>query len=361
MKSLNQLVKEENEIFETEVINLVPNLDYEQYSEAQKLNPLEFYNGRGKLVTEVRANLRITSLIAKIKSFNFGSISAFTIDSLPQTLVKCKGTDITYLSDKEHRYKGITNISRRFLSNILSYWSFVLGVPYVDIEKKRSAMDVTGITIWSKRVYTKNPKKLFQVLTGEDAILMIRDLIFLTRDLPAKKMLSKLDNQKISPFLYNLLREKVYTKKLDYDVFFQAIKGRLYRIYSTHNKSWGFPKYSVEYLIRVIDELKTGGYILDLGYPVIYDMWTYPIKCTDTQLKPMSNEEHEENLKDYDLYNYILERNTKNVEYPDDTPNIKIDRCPDQILGIYSKKGEPINWSKETKYWNKRVNEILGN
>ena len=53
---------------------------------------------------------------------------------------------------------------------------------------------------------------------------------------------------------------------------------------------------------------QSGNYYLNILHPIIYDLWNYPIKCTDTSIKPMTDKKHQENRESYDLTQYIFER-----------------------------------------------------
>ena len=78
--------------------------------------------------------------------------------------------------------------------------------------------------------------------------------------------------------------------------------------YYEGDMAWSFPKISPDYLIAIYNELISGQYDLTLLVPLIYDMRTYPIKCTDLTVKPMTYEEHDANKKEYDMSDYIFER-----------------------------------------------------
>ena len=276
---------------------------YSQYNEAQKLNISKTTSRYGKEETLVTSNTWLGHSISKLKPRNFGSIGDFDVDSIPLSYGRLKGTEVTFISYETKQIRNSQIISRRFASKVLSTWCYIVGIRY---KPKEESSEINGIELWGK--YMEHYKQ--PVISGQDIILMLKDIMFLTRNKSVSKLKEYIENQKVSPQLYMVISTKRYQTKDKYRVIINEMKNRLYYEYQVPLTDivWDYPKYSMEYLMGVVNELQSGKYLTDLIIPLIKDLWKYPIKCTDTKVKPLSYEEHETNKDDYDLNKYVFER-----------------------------------------------------
>jgi len=99
-----------------------------------------------------------------------------------------------------------------------------------------------------------------------------------------------------------------YMKREKVAVILNNIKGRLYRIEQLGDKVWSYPKLNILYILSLLDMLNDRNFFMDIEIPIIYDLYKYPIHCSDTHLKPMSDSEHDKNKDDYDYTQYVFER-----------------------------------------------------
>jgi len=161
-------------------------------------------------------------------------------------------------------------------------------------------------TIDIDKIVHKDKVRTYKCISGEEAILLLKDILFLIRD---KKYNFKRYKDKISPQLYSVLwgilhdkeHNKEHTKEL-----IDSIKDRCYYTYQAYDKVWATPKYNPNYIISIIKELQSGKYYIDLPVPIINNLYKYPIRCTD-----MSNtdiDSSEKTSDDYDIGKYIWER-----------------------------------------------------
>jgi hypothetical protein len=304
---LSQEIREKPKLFENEVI-FTTNKDYESYSQSQLINSPEWVTRYGKLANVQKGNTRTSYAIAQLPVNTFGSIAEYGIDTMPLTNMKCKGTEVTYLSDKDLKYKNKHLISRRFLSLVLYKWSYMMGIPYLNRkDSKLSGMEIWGIPMKLKCEQDINYSYTQDFLTGEKIILMIKDMIYFTRNQKWDNIMDRIKFGKVSPQAYNLIDTIRRKKKIKIDTYLQEIKKRLY--YDIQSKDfseiWTFPKYHIEYLQGVLEELSSGNYFTDILTPVVYDLRNFPLISKDTYLKPMSDEEHKKNRDDYDLHKYL--------------------------------------------------------
>lgn len=267
-------------------------------NEAQLIQAYSYYNVYGKLVCGVTGNLITTKNIANRKHLNFGSLGNYDIDTIPQTYGKVKGTEITWLSSDNHQFAGKQMLSRKTVSNILLYWSYISGIPYY----RDKGNVATGIELWSTRVNNQ------YLITGENIKPIIKDLIFLYRN-DLDRWSKKVDNAEISQQLANVVMARRYTTNRRILDILQEMKKKMSLVYNIEGIAWNTPKYSVEYLRYLLKELDSGNYILDIVVPLIIHPRKYPIRCTSlSSNKPKTDREHKKCRDDYDITRYIWER-----------------------------------------------------
>ena len=292
---------------QSQIITNIPTMPYDAYNEAQRINVYNFTTKYGKQYTKIIGNVRLVRNIIDAKVNHFGSIADYELpDTFPLSYVKCKGTEIIEIQDapkKAYRRKGVL-ISRRFLSKVLQTWAYMTGIRYYS-EKRKD----TAVYLWCQKlkVRTSNKISIIDVLTGNDTIAMIKDMLFIIRNKPSVNLKSYV-SRAISENLYNLMMAQALSKKTKFENIIQQMKDRMYHVYQIYDYTWNYPKYNPEYLTGVLNELNSGNYILNAPIPIIHDLYKYPIECKDTHLKPMTNEEHEQNKDDYDLTQYVFER-----------------------------------------------------
>ena len=278
-------------------------------NQADIMNTYDVVNRYGRLKPILKANTRTGYNISRTSMHNFGSIGDYDIDTIPLSHIKCKGTEITYMSYETKQTKNKQLISRRFLSKVLSTWCYVVGIKYkIDITKEN---ELSGIKIWGKKIpndtgiYTgKN-----NMLSGNDIVLILKDLIYLTRHKDLKNIQDDIIKSQVSTELYNVIKYKVRKEKKSMINVVNEMKHKLYYDYQIPETDiiWTYPKYPIEYLIGLIKELQSGKYLTELLYPAINNLYQYPIKCKDTFVKPMTDKEHEKNADDYDTSQYYID------------------------------------------------------
>jgi len=304
-KKLNKLQYElkHNPISRTEqVINDIPK-SLDEYSASQKLNIYKYNTSYGKEREKVIGNTSIVRSIEKIASKNFGSIGDYDIDTIPRSLIRCKGTEVTYITDVHKMNKNKQLVSRRFCSKVLSTWCWAMGIKYIPSDRHINGIELWGIKIPGIKEVLINPT---------DCGYMIKDLIFLMRNKSSSidDLLDELRKGNISHQLYDVIMHKRYTKQTTVINIVNDIKVKISYLYnySTSDVAWDYTKWNPEYLIKILDRLHSGEYFTDILVPAIIDLWKYPIKCTDTGLKQMTDEEHQKNTDDYDITQYVWER-----------------------------------------------------
>jgi len=275
----------------------IDNIPYLQNrNTAQRLNVINYRDRWGRDRSRETGIFRITDSISQLKTINFGAIQEYDIDTYPKSLIRCKGTEITYLSNKRYRAKkqGVLVLNRRFLSKILSFWCYLVDIPYIRKEHR-----ISGVRLWCipdkaipilKKTKDKSKEKTY-FITGEIGIILLRDILWLIRNVDNKKLKIKAYEGKISKHLYNLLQKKHTT--------LSEIKDRLYYVYQLGDKAWAFPKISPEYILRLLNELNSGRYYLDVIVPIIKDLHKYPIVCSD--IRACNIYRSQETKDDYDL------------------------------------------------------------
>jgi len=213
------------------------------------------------------------------------------------------------------------------MSKVLSTWCYMMGIRYAETIYTQDKKDKNGKWIikskrkitqqvrdmWCKRaeyVDVNGKKRVTYLLSGNDTKMMIKDMLFMIKDKNPDKMYNLLKSGNLSMQLYNYLSERALTDKEKFIQQIAFIKDRLYYDFQANNKAWNTikPIFNPDYLIGILNELDTSDFILDMGLPVVNDLYKYPLECKDTQVKPMSDEKHISNLGDYDMTQYVFER-----------------------------------------------------
>lgn len=327
-----KLMKKEQLIF-----NMGKYVPLDKYNQAQKINVYTQSNRYGKDVPILMGNTKIGYLISKLPQHNFGSIGEYIVDTLPTSMITVKGVEKTEVIAEKTTNNGQQIISRRFLSNILSTWGYITNTTYrnairlwaKDIEHKLPLSHYKVITSHFKE-YDYNKKELvekpyktyipieynevktktYKMLSGNEAISMLRDFLYLMRNKTVTHIIKNLNKNIISHQLYqainNILTDDLYDKR-EKNLIIKAIKDKLYYTYSSVDVAWAFPKYPPEYIIGLLKEIQSRNYYSDMYVPIIYNLIKYPIKCKDTQIRPMTDIQHEKNKDDYDIGQYIWE------------------------------------------------------
>jgi len=288
-------------IYREEIVNdLGSRVSYGNYNEAQKINVSEWISRYGKETNAILGNTKKGRIITRLPQHNFGSITEYNIDTLPNSYLSRNGIEKFEITQDNKMYRGKDIMSRRFNSKILSCWCYALGIKY----KK-------GIELWCKDIKIRLDKtgnnKSIKMLSGKEVIPMIKDIIFLTRYNKLEEIAKYSDKGIISPELHDLLYELLYDSTLSYEdkqEIFNNIKDKLYINHQIRDKVWTYPKYSIEYLIGLIKQIQSGEFFDELYIPVIYQLKKYPLECKDTHLKPMTPEQHIKTYDDYDLSQY---------------------------------------------------------
>lgn len=330
----------DTEVLESDVIN--PSKKSTK-SDADLINVLYFSGKRGDF-TRVVGNSHLVAKAIRRPSNNFGSIEDFNVDTYPASMIRCRGTEITQIERRGKTTKGKAFISRHFLSRVLMWWAYTLRIRYswkvvkakdnegrtvvwVDTDNTNSnAIELWRHTIGfdhkivGKTVLIDGQRRVEEYavplerhnqvdcLTGDDVILMIRDLIFLIRNKTPDDMKDALDRGQLSPQFYELLRTTASKEKVTYTELFQRYKERLYYDEQIGEATWSYPKLDVGYLLKVIEELQSGYYLTDLLTPLVHHPYKFPLKCTDmTADRPRTDEEHLEAKDDYYLPQYTEE------------------------------------------------------
>jgi hypothetical protein len=331
------------EVISSDEINFTNKSD-DMMNDADLLNVVYSRRVRGDF-THVVGNSRLGAVICKHPSYNFGSIEDFSIDTYPASMIRCKGTEITQIERQSKTYKGKAFISRHFLSRALMWWSYAMHIRYTWREVKAydkdnkltlyiddsDATKTTGINLWKhtlkynhkivgKTILVDGRKKVEQylepllktsqvdTLTGEDVILIIKDLLFLIRNKTPDDINDALTRGSMSEQFYYILKTQASREHLSYIELLQKFKSRLYYDEQLGECIWAYPKLQVEYLLSVLEELQSGYYHTDLPIAIVHHPYKYPLKCTGmTSETPRTDEEHARAKSDYDLTQFFEE------------------------------------------------------
>jgi len=311
---VKKLSKREQELLEyPELRNEVVNdfgMNLDKYSQAQIMSNVEWITKYGKVGNKQVSNIQVVkNSISRLPANSFGSIGKYDIDTLPDTLFKCKGTEVTEVRADNYMNKGKHLISRTTATNILSYWCYVLGIRYLPDSSKPDVPN--GLGLWSKEITYSglNGEENSEVfISGNELKQIILDLIYLTRNNNPKHFYQNAKTGKISVYLYNTIRDLRYAEGTTRKKVVNNIKERLYYTHQIGEFCWAYPKYPVDYLIKLLQELTSGKYFMDIYIPLVKDRFKYPIECKDTRVFPMSNEQHKKHEDDYNIGQYIFER-----------------------------------------------------
>jgi len=268
------------------------NADYDKLSGSQRINVFDVGNRWGKTDVKLYGITRTGGRIYGHKVINFGSIDDYDIDTMPIHAIRSSGQEITYLTQLNKNDGKRLLISRRFASNILSYWANIIGIRYTPHKGEKCAIE-----IWGRNVegFTNT------VITGDDIVLILKDLLYIIRhDTIHKGSLSK-------P-LRDIIEWKAKNEKTSEISVLNDMKKRIYWDFQIGRFGWAYPKMHPDYIKGLIHLLNKKDYIMDLAIPLIYDRYTYPIRCTGTHVRPLTDEQHDKNSEDYDIAKYIWER-----------------------------------------------------
>ena len=299
-------------------------VDWDNSNSAQKTNTRGWYNIYGKLVVRNCGNTYLGDNIASIVPWSFGSIKAYSIDAVPESVFQLKGTEITKISTDGLEYRGQHLIRRGFLTNVIKKWCYVAGLKYIVTKKNEdgtiSLKDVSGVRYWS--FITRNELDGMDFfITGLHTVSMLKDFRYLIRNKGNSIRQSDVDKGKLSEQLYTLIHATALSENKTTKQVIDDMKSRLYydcvikdtiegsETYGQPMIVWSFPKISIKYLNKVIRELSDGKkYYNDIYIPLIKNTRLYPIKCSDTRVFPLDDETHKKRKDDYDtlthLYNH---------------------------------------------------------
>lgn len=295
----------DSEYYKEQLINPTTRIiNYSDTDASKKINVQTFTTKYGKIRGRELSNTKLGNYIARTKTINFGSVGDFSIDAIPNSLIRSKGTEVTWVSSDSKCFRNKQLISRRFLSKICQFWSYMVGIRY-DFHKG----EMNGLWEWGTMLKLHNTNEHHTFLSGGDAIAMLKDILFVIRNKNIKNINKFYNDGRISKQLYNILIEMASQKNNSIENTLMEMKYRVYYDYKLDDKVWSYPKVRVNYLFNLIKEINNGDYLTDILVPVIHNLHTYPIICKDTHVKPMSTEEHENNTDDYDLTQYVFERN----------------------------------------------------
>jgi hypothetical protein len=276
---------------------------------SQKITLKVYYNRYGNLQVTTMGNTYLASNIANRRIRNFGSVEQLRITNLPESLFRLKGTEITMIK-QIGLAKDKKLIRRGFLTRVAQEWSYITDMLYITHnDDKTNVKYYTTLDLWATKVTSGNDNsRVTYLLTGQQVIDMLEDIIFLIR---AKSLNNRDLDKHVSPQLKGVIEAQLGSKS--YKEILDDFRDRLFyreTIYSKNGKPlfvWAFPKLSISMIKGYISQLRQEC-LLDICIPLIKDTRNYPIKCSDTQVRPMTDEEHEDNLEKYDGQVYIEER-----------------------------------------------------
>lgn len=278
----------ENEIYTT------INGEFEARNEAQIFRAFEYVNRFGRMQYGIKPSTKTAFNISNLPVNNFGCIMDLNIDTIP-TGVMLKGTEIMEINQEGKECMGKSLINRRFLSLILLEWSYIYGTKYYPWKGKAKRGD-SGMEIWCKRFKIKSTHKYTKdMISGIEGEQLLLQIIEQTRDKNPRTMYEY--RERVNRF------EKANEIAVLQITYRMEGKNQVKESESIINEmyfAWDFPRYSVEYLYGLINELNSGHYFKECYVPIIYNLWDYPIKNTDVHIKPMSEEEFEQARNEYE-------------------------------------------------------------
>lgn len=351
---------EHPEVFEQEIIGKnLPSM--QSRNQAQLLNVFSSYNRFGKMRTEVVGSTYTGNLANRRIVKNFGSLNDYELSSMALRQSHLKGTEITRVSNERLYSRGKTLLRRGFISSLCSYWCYIMDIPYYRYDTKKnflSGVKMWGITTSDGRdnLVTDLKGNPIYFYDGNNAVDMVKDLVFIMRNKKLTRIHELVNSDKISNQLYEVVRTRFTTTKSSYADIIQDFKSRLFNDFKSYNLAWSYSRILPEYLIdSVLKPLTSGEFILDLLVPAIINTRKYPIKCLDTHLHPMTSNRHNINKDDYDIGNFLWEReedtgNLSSHRPKDEKPLEDIVYCPNcQVKSKLSFYTCP-NCETETKY-----------
>ena len=226
----------------------------DSYSQADIIHSFEFPTRSGRIKSVITSNtLAVLIAINKLSVYHFGCIHDLTLESIHGSM----GTELTLFYDSNKRYKDTLMLNKRFLSNILYAWSKALRIRYID---SKTPKRITGVKLWCTSYAESTP-----MLTGTDAIQLLKDLIFL------------IDKNKktVSDILYEIMLRKPI----------KDVDDRIFHKIQAYDRVWIIPIYNLIYLKSLVKELQSGKYVLDMEIPIVKNLWKTPLRCTDYTAK----------------------------------------------------------------------------
>jgi len=223
----------------------------DSYSQADIIHSFEFPTRSGRIKSVITSNtLAVLTAINKLPVYHFGCIHDLTIESIHGSM----GTELTLFYDSNKRFKDTLMLNGRFLSKILYAWSKALGIRYMH------PTEISASKLWCTSYAESTP-----MLTGTDAIQLLKDLIFLINK----------NKNTVSDILYELMLKKPI----------ENIDNRIFHVIQAYDRVWTIPIFSLQYLKSMIKELQSGRYELNMEVPIVRNLWKTPIRCTDYTAK----------------------------------------------------------------------------
>jgi len=317
---LEQLSESEFKIF-----NRNFNKSIHSRNSAQCIEAMQWYDRYGKQRNDVKGKTNVAFRISKRKTINFGCMEDYNIDTLPKTYLRVKkGTEVYELTQIGKENAGKSLLSRVFITNVLLAWTkVVLGGKkdnrYLPRINKENKSDISTLGLWCNKRKTKITKETIFLIDGIRIQKAIQDLIFIIRNHSNDTGTIKkaLESGKISQQLYDTIEFKRRHSKKTRAKILYGMRMRSYRHekhLETGDYKWKYPLYDINLLKYYIKELKSGRFFIDILTPVIKDTQNFPTKNTDLHiLKPETTNDGDykvnDNLGDYDLNQYVYERN----------------------------------------------------
>ena len=253
---------------------------------AQLINTFEFVNRYGKVRSKITGTTKLVNDIIRLPSNNFGSISELNIDTLPQSYLSRAGIEKTTLNQNNKSYKNKDLINRRFASKIVQEIGYINGVRYYHTKDNNNIVNM----LCRKDKFEGN---IHYYINGYEIKELILELINSIRN-NNPKCFYEHELEINSPF--NI--DKVIVLEKDLDTGEETIVNRYIKV-------WKYPRFNMEYLFGLLKELNSGKYFMDVDIPIIYDLYKYPIRCTDINTKPLTDTQHNKNKDDYDISKYL--------------------------------------------------------
>jgi hypothetical protein len=259
----------------------------EDRNEAQKINTYDFTDKWGRKGNSLDGCVKVNSNIIKLPSNNFGSLASYYIDTLPIGIKFMKGQEITFISQRDRICKGRAILNRRALSRMVATWGYLNGIRYYKGKSNTPRHD-TAIGLCCVR--QKINGKEYDLISGIEATHIIKDIKRHIREGNPKcfyeyrlEVNQSSEADEIVVLTINRtpeFKEKYQDKKGNWR--WKLVNSKVINASEKvkYNKYWRFPRYSVEYLNGLLEELHNGDYFVNLYVPVIYNLYKYPIKCT---------------------------------------------------------------------------------